>query len=123
MCGRLWLDGGDLLPGADASGLSTTLEFSGAYDTGCLAVWWHAQCARGHGGSAGLLRLAGTWHCRLMADEVVSHAFSHRFPRSTASGSPPARPRPPGGPASYSGTCETRPRSCRFTAATARTRR
>jgi hemoglobin len=31
------------------------------------------------GGSAGLLRLAGTWHCRVMADEVVSHAFSHRF--------------------------------------------
>ncbi len=29
------------------------------------------------GGQAGLLRLAGAWHARVMADEVVSHAFSH----------------------------------------------
>ncbi|MEV0430433.1 group II truncated hemoglobin [Micromonospora sp. NPDC050495] len=31
------------------------------------------------GGSAGLLRLAAAWHARVMADEVVSHAFSHGF--------------------------------------------
>jgi hemoglobin len=31
------------------------------------------------GGSAGLLRLAEAWHRRVMADEVVSHAFSHGF--------------------------------------------
>ena len=31
------------------------------------------------GGSEGLLRLAGAWHNRVMADEVVSHAFSHGF--------------------------------------------
>jgi hemoglobin len=31
------------------------------------------------GGSAGLLRLARAWHSRVMADEVVSHAFSHGF--------------------------------------------
>ena len=31
------------------------------------------------GGRAGLLRLAGAWHSRVMADEVVSHAFSHGF--------------------------------------------
>jgi hemoglobin len=31
------------------------------------------------GGSAGLLRLARAWHERVMADEVVSHAFSHGF--------------------------------------------
>jgi hemoglobin len=31
------------------------------------------------GGSAGLLRLARAWHARVMADEVVSHAFSHGF--------------------------------------------
>ena len=31
------------------------------------------------GGDAGLLRLAGAWHARVMADEVVSHAFSHGF--------------------------------------------
>jgi hemoglobin len=31
------------------------------------------------GGDAGLLRLAGAWHERVLADEVVSHAFSHGF--------------------------------------------
>ena len=29
------------------------------------------------GGSGGLLRLAGAWHARVMADDVVNHAFSH----------------------------------------------
>jgi hemoglobin len=31
------------------------------------------------GGDEGLLRLAHAWHERVMADEVVSHAFSHGF--------------------------------------------
>ncbi|HVS68424.1 MAG TPA: group II truncated hemoglobin [Mycobacteriales bacterium] len=31
------------------------------------------------GGDAGLLRLAHAWHERVMADEVVSHAFSHGY--------------------------------------------
>jgi hemoglobin len=31
------------------------------------------------GGADGMLRLAGAWHARVMADEVVSHAFSHGF--------------------------------------------
>ena len=31
------------------------------------------------GGADGLLRLAGAWHRRVMADEVVSHAFSHAY--------------------------------------------
>jgi hemoglobin len=31
------------------------------------------------GGSDGLRRLAGAWHRRVMADEVVGHAFSHGF--------------------------------------------
>jgi hemoglobin len=31
------------------------------------------------GGQAGLLRLAEAWHARVMADEIVSHAFSHGF--------------------------------------------
>jgi hemoglobin len=31
------------------------------------------------GGSEGLLRLARAWHSRVMADEEVSHAFSHGF--------------------------------------------
>ena len=36
------------------------------------------------GGIEGLLRLAEAWHSRVMADEIVSHAFSHGFhPRHT----------------------------------------
>jgi len=31
------------------------------------------------GGDHGLVRLAEAWHVRVMADEVVSHAFSHGF--------------------------------------------
>ena len=31
------------------------------------------------GGADGLLRLARAWHTRVMADEVVSHAFSHGY--------------------------------------------
>ena len=31
------------------------------------------------GADGGLLRLARAWHARVMADEVVSHAFSHGF--------------------------------------------
>ena len=31
------------------------------------------------GGSDGLLALASAWHVRVMADTVVSHAFSHGF--------------------------------------------
>ena len=31
------------------------------------------------GGTDGLLRLANAWHARVMADEAVSHAFSHGF--------------------------------------------
>jgi len=31
------------------------------------------------GGDEGLLRLARAWHARVMADDVVSHAFSHGF--------------------------------------------
>jgi hemoglobin len=31
------------------------------------------------GGEDGMLRLAGAWHDRVMADEIVSHAFSHGF--------------------------------------------
>jgi hemoglobin len=31
------------------------------------------------GGDEGLLRLAEAWHSRVMADDVVSHAFSHGF--------------------------------------------
>ena len=37
------------------------------------------------GGREGLLRLAHAWHARVIADEVVNHAFSHGFhPQHTA---------------------------------------
>jgi hemoglobin len=31
------------------------------------------------GGSDGLVRLAGAWHSRVLADDLVSHAFSHGY--------------------------------------------
>ena len=31
------------------------------------------------GGMDGMRRLAGAWHARVIADEIVSHAFSHGF--------------------------------------------
>jgi hemoglobin len=31
------------------------------------------------GGAEGLLKLAGAWHARVLADEVVAHAFSHGY--------------------------------------------
>ncbi|NEA32492.1 group II truncated hemoglobin [Streptomyces sp. SID13031] len=31
------------------------------------------------GGDEGLVQLAAAWHARVLADEVVSHAFSHGF--------------------------------------------
>ena len=31
------------------------------------------------GGDAGLVRLAAAWHARVLADDVVGHAFSHGF--------------------------------------------
>jgi hemoglobin len=31
------------------------------------------------GGTHGMLRLAHAWHLRVIADEIVSHAFSHGF--------------------------------------------
>jgi hemoglobin len=31
------------------------------------------------GGRAGMLRLAEAWHARVLADEIVSHAFSHGY--------------------------------------------
>ena len=31
------------------------------------------------GGAAGVLRLAHAWHARVLANDIVSHAFSHGF--------------------------------------------
>jgi len=56
------------------------------------------------GGTEGLLRLAHAWHARVMADDVVRHAFSHGFhpehSRRLASYWAEAL----GGPATYSST-------------------
>src|SRR6202042_125330 len=54
------------------------------------------------GGSAGLLRLARAWHERVMADEGVSHTFSHGFhpPHDERLAAYWAEAR--GGPAAYS---------------------
>jgi len=44
------------------------------YHDGCMQTVFEAA-----GGNEGLRRLAGAWHKRVMADEVVAHAFSHGF--------------------------------------------
>jgi hemoglobin len=48
----------------------------------CRMAWhsWRMQSVyEAAGGCEGLLRLARAWHSRVMADEIVSHAFSHGF--------------------------------------------
>ncbi|CAJ61952.1 hypothetical protein-similar to truncated hemoglobins [Frankia alni ACN14a] len=54
------------------------------------------------GGSEGLLRLAQAWHRRVMADEVVSHAFSHGFHPRHSERLAAYWAEALGGPASYS---------------------
>src|SRR5436853_1989378 len=75
------------------------------------------------GGSAGLLRLAEAWHSRVMADEIVSHAFSHGFHPQHSERLAAYWAEALGGPTTYSGTYGERRRSCGSTVATARTRR
>ena len=55
------------------------------------------------GGSEGLLRLAEAWHSRVMADEIVSHAFSHGFHPQHSQRLAAYWAEALGGPASYSG--------------------
>jgi hemoglobin len=57
------------------------------------------------GGSQGLLRLAGAWHARVMAGEVVSHAFSHGFHPQHSQRLAAYWAEALGGPAAYSGAC------------------
>jgi len=57
------------------------------------------------GGDAGLLRLAEAWHARVMADEVVSHAFSHGFHPEHSERLAAYWAEALGGPARYSATC------------------
>jgi hemoglobin len=42
-------------------------------------LWAMQTVYEAAGGADGLRRLASPWHARVMADEVVSHAFSHGF--------------------------------------------
>jgi hemoglobin len=55
------------------------------------------------GGSEGLLRLAEAWHARVMADEIVSHAFSHGFHPQHSQRLAAYWAEALGGPATYSG--------------------
>jgi hemoglobin len=55
------------------------------------------------GGQAGLLRLAEAWHSRVMADETVSHAFSHGFHPQHSERLAAYWTEALGGPARYSG--------------------
>jgi hemoglobin len=54
------------------------------------------------GGSDGLLRLAEAWHKRVMADEIVSHAFSSGFRPDHSERLAAYFAEALGGPASYS---------------------
>src|SRR6476469_6590568 len=54
------------------------------------------------GGDDGLRRLAEAWHVRVLADEVVSHAFSHGFQPDHTRRLAAYWAEALGGPASYS---------------------
>ncbi len=56
------------------------------------------------GGADGMLRLADAWHARVMADEVVSHAFSHGFHPEHSERLAAYWGEALGGPATYSGS-------------------
>lgn len=55
------------------------------------------------GGNDGLLRLAIAWHNRVMADDLVSHAFSHGFHPEHATRLAAYWAEALGGPGTYSG--------------------
>jgi hemoglobin len=55
------------------------------------------------GGDAGLLRLAQAWHTRVLADDMVSHAFSHGVHPQHSERLAAYWAQALGGPAAYSG--------------------
>jgi hemoglobin len=57
------------------------------------------------GGGDGMLRLADAWHTRVMADEIVSHAFSHGYHPEHTARLAAYWAEALGGPASYSQSC------------------
>jgi hemoglobin len=56
------------------------------------------------GGTDGLRRLASAWHARVMADEVVSHAFSHGYHPDHSERLAAYWAEALGGPAAYTGS-------------------
>jgi hemoglobin len=54
------------------------------------------------GGTDGLLQLASAWHARVLADEVVAHAFSHGYHREHTERLAAYWIEALGGPATYS---------------------
>ena len=75
------------------------------------------------GGADGLLSLAQAWHARVMADDEVSHAFSHGYHPQHAERLAAYWAEALGGPAAFTDISATRPRWSGSTAATACTRR
>jgi hemoglobin len=73
-----------------------------------LQLAWHAvgmqSVYEAAGGADGMLRLAAAWHDRVMADEVVSHAFSHGFEPDHTERLAAYWAEALGGPTSYTGT-------------------
>jgi len=63
------------MPAGDDRGMRPEMTSAGrprgARDARCAQTVYKAA-----DGFEGMLRLAGAWHARVMADEVVSHAFS-----------------------------------------------
>jgi hemoglobin len=57
------------------------------------------------GGDEALLRLARAWHAQVMADEVVSHAFSHGFHAEHSERLAAYWAEALGGPTTYSSDC------------------
>ena len=88
------------------------------------ALGWHPVRVRtvyeAAGGEDGLLRLADAWHARVLADEIVSHAFNPAATPTTPDGWPRTGPRRLGGRRSIRARMATRPPSCGCAAATDR---
>jgi len=57
------------------------------------------------GGNEGLYRLADAWHRRVMADEIVGHAFSHGFHPEHVKRLASYWAEALGGPSAYSDSC------------------
>jgi hemoglobin len=60
-----------------SAGFCLAWPIDNGLDTGSMCCMQSVYEAAG--GAEGLLRLAAAWHERVMADEIVSHAFSHGF--------------------------------------------